>query len=99
MEAQFVHDREKKLTFHFVKGFLHININCHKSTTTSFRFKRVEHLMREDRVILDMSAWNESSLKWRNNFRQERLKPISQKLRDDLVNNVAKTNRAEMMNR
>jgi hypothetical protein len=99
MEAQFVHDREKKLTFHFVKGFLHININCHKSTTTSFRFKRVGHLMREDRVILDMSAWNESSLKWRNNFRQERLKPISQKLRDDLVNNVAKTNRAEMMNR
>lgn len=52
--------------------------------------------MRDDRIILDMSAWNKTSLKQRNNFRQERLKLISQKLRDDLVNDVAKTNRAEM---
>jgi hypothetical protein len=55
--------------------------------------------MSQVKVILNMAIRNESCLKRRYNVKEKRLEPVGKQLGDNLVDNIAETNRKKMLNR
>jgi hypothetical protein len=99
METKLLNNSQQKIPFHFIKGLVRININCQKSTSSSLRFEGMQHLMSQVEVILNMAIRNKSRLKMRYNVKEKRLEPVGKQLGDNLVDNIAETNRKKMLNR
>jgi hypothetical protein len=52
---------------------------------TSLCFQRIQHFIGHYNIVCDKPPWHESTLRIRNDQRQDIFKPISKHLRDDLI--------------
>jgi hypothetical protein len=95
MKTQFGKDSKYEIPFHSIKGFLHVNLDGHKPTPTSFGIHCLKKLMRHNSIILNRSGRDKGRLMRINKAVEQTFEPVRQNFGNNFINDVAEANRME----
>lgn len=93
-ECAATHNLHEKTSIYLFIRFLHINLESHESTPSSFLVKSVHILIHKNDVILDSSTRNEGKLGFGNKLMDDHPEPIGTEFGDNFVDNVEKVDGA-----
>ena len=86
-----------EVPFQSIKSFSKINFKDKSMILPRFKVERMDNFLGDNNISRNITASNKGRLTLVNTVRQVRFDSISQRLRNDLINNITKANRSEIL--